>query len=183
MNKKLFLVTVLVFALIGMWTVTFEVQRVEASETIYIKADGTIDPISANITTSDEVTYVFTDHNFDSLVIEKNDIVVDGAGYKLEGADYGNGITLDEVSNITIRNLKVIKFNYGIYLYNTSNNVFHGNNVTGNYYYGFYISQSSNITVYENEVTSNGEGTYHGHPSIYVAYSSNCTIRLNNITE
>ncbi len=183
MNKKFFLAVVLVLVLVGTWGLMFRVQRLHASETIVIRIDGSIDPSSANITTSDNVTYVFTDYNFDSLVIERSDIVVDGAGYRLEGADYGNGIKLDGVSNVTIRNLEVRGFNYGIYLYNTSNNAFYGNNVTGNYYYGFYISHSSNVTLYENMVSTNGEGAYHGYASIYIAYSSNCSIRLNNITE
>ncbi|UCH32493.1 MAG: right-handed parallel beta-helix repeat-containing protein, partial [Candidatus Bathyarchaeota archaeon] len=183
MNRKFFLAVVLVFVLAGTWGVMFGVQRAQASETTVIRIDGSIDPSSANITTSDNITYVFTDYNFDSLVIERSDIVVDGMGYRLEGAGYGDGITLDDVSNVTIRNLEVIGFDNGIYLYNTSNNAFHGNNVTGNYIHGFYIYDSSNVTLYENMVSNNGEGAYHGYASIYVAYSSNCSVRLNNITE
>ena len=183
MNRKFFLAVVLVFVLASSWNVIFRVKRLEASETIVIRPDGSIDPPSANITTSDNITYFFTDYNFDSLEIERSDIVVDGAGYMLEGAGYGSGLTLEDVSNVTIKNLEVIGFNNGIYLYNTSNNAFHDNNVTGNYYHGFYISHSSNVTLYENMVSNNGEGAYHGYASIYLAYSSNCSVKLNNITE
>lgn len=58
---------------------------VQASATIYIRADGSIDPVTANITSSDNVMYVFTDDNYDSLVVQKSNVTVDGAGYALRG--------------------------------------------------------------------------------------------------
>ena len=170
------------FALVGTLVFSFGVERVKAEVPIYIRADGSVEPLTANITTSDNVTYAFNGSNYGRVFIERGDIVVDGSGYVLEGSDFGNGFSISDVSNVTIRDVEVRGFSYGIYVYNSSNNMFYWNNVTNNSQYGFYIYRALNNSVYENRVWSNGEFSYHGWASVYVAYSSNCTIRMNNIT-
>jgi hypothetical protein len=56
MNRKLVLMLTLTL-LVGTLGLSIEVQRVEASGTIYIRADGSIDPPTAPISTVDNVTY------------------------------------------------------------------------------------------------------------------------------
>lgn len=46
--------------LTGILALTFNVQPVEASGTIYIRADGSIDPPDAPVITLDNVTYTLT---------------------------------------------------------------------------------------------------------------------------
>ncbi len=46
---------------------------------IYIRADGSIDPPTAPISTVDNITYTFTGDMFsDSIVIERDNIIVEG---------------------------------------------------------------------------------------------------------
>ena len=55
MNRKL--AAALTIVLVGMMCFSCRVQTVEAAETIYIRADGSIDPTTAPISTSDNITY------------------------------------------------------------------------------------------------------------------------------
>jgi len=164
-------IAVLLASLLG---VAFRVEKVKASGTIYIRADGSIDPPTANITTVDDVTYTFTNNNYDSIVVERNDIVVDGAGYTVEGTEAldSKGIYLSGVSNVTIKNVNIKHFYYGIYLYESSNNVLSGNNVANNWY-GIELTYSSNSTLSGNNVTAN---YYNG---IFLDHSSDNTLSGN----
>lgn len=50
----------LTLLLLDMLALTFNSQTVKAFEFIYIRADGSIDPSTANITSVDNVTYTLT---------------------------------------------------------------------------------------------------------------------------
>jgi len=50
----------LTLLLIGMLTLAFNIRPVEASGTIYIRGDGSVDSSTANITSVDNVTYTLT---------------------------------------------------------------------------------------------------------------------------
>ena len=90
-------------ALIGMPNIAFGMQRVEAAVTIYIKADGSIDPETAPISRFNNVMYNFEDNINDSIVIQRDNIVIDGANYRLQGtgADLSKGIDLSDRTNVT----------------------------------------------------------------------------------
>ena len=75
----------LIALLIGMLVLVFNIKLVKASGTIYIRADGSIEPSTANITSVDNVTYTFTGNINDHIVVERDNIVVDGAGYSMKG--------------------------------------------------------------------------------------------------
>ena len=160
---------------IGMLTLAFNIQPVKASGTIYIKADGSIDPPTANITSVDNITYYFTDNNYDKIVVERDNIVVDGAGYTLQGTGIGTGIDLSGRSNVTIKNIEIKAFHYGIYLDESSNNGICGNNITNNYL-GIYLRESSNNSISGNNITANNRG-------IWLVRSANNTISGNTVTE
>jgi len=115
-----------------MLTLAFNIQLVKASGTIYIKADGSIDPPTANITTVDNITYTFTDNNYDSIVVERDNIVINGAGYTLQGTGSGTGTNLAGRSNVTIKNMMIKAFDTGIWLYESSNNSISGNIIKNN---------------------------------------------------
>jgi len=60
---------------------TGNLSVVEAVDgTIYIRADGRTDPPTANVTSSDNVTYAFTGNNYLPIVDERNNVVLDGSG-------------------------------------------------------------------------------------------------------
>ena len=100
---------VVVILLTGVIVSSANVRKVEASGPIYIRADGSVDPPTANVTTVDNVTYVFTDNIHDYVVVEKNSIVVDGAGYTVTGSGSGKGTDLAGRNNVTVRNMTIKK--------------------------------------------------------------------------
>lgn len=106
----------------------FVTARDEGS--VYIRADGTVDGTDKIL--RDENVYTFSGDITDCQVfVEKDDIVVDGAGYTLIGAA-GRGIVLSERNNVTVKNMNIeMEGGYGIYLVDTSNSMIFGNIVTG----------------------------------------------------
>jgi parallel beta-helix repeat protein len=115
----------------------FTVQPTKAqSGTIYIMPDGSISPSTTSISTVDNITYTLTGNIVnDGIVIERNNTVVNGAGYTLQGPGNGIGIELDGRNNVSVKNMKIKAFSY----------------------YGVYLDFSSNCTVSENDITNNGD--------------------------
>jgi parallel beta-helix repeat protein len=149
---------------------------------IYIRADGNIDPLTAPISTVDNVTYTFTGNTSDSVVVQRSNIVIDGKRRTLQGSGSGNGFTLSDVNNVTIKNTIIVGFWYGVYLNSTSYNILTGNgahctitenNITNNGY-GVGLYHSSDNHVFQNSITNNGDG-------IRLLRSSNNSISKNNI--
>jgi len=154
-------------------TVTVQVR------TIYIRADGSIDPPTSLISTVDNITYTLTGDiasDFDGIVVDRNNIVVDGVGYSVQGTGTRNGITLSWRSNVTIKNTKVTDFNIGIGLWGSSNITLSGNNVSNNGY-GIRLLGSSYNNLTGNTASSNSE---HG---ILLDTSSNNTLFHNNLID
>jgi len=180
---------------IGTLSLTFDIQPVEASGTIYIRADGSVEG-TTHISSVDNVTYTFTDNIYDEIVVEKDDIMVDGAGYTVQGTGSGTGIDLSSRSNVTVKNTTVKRFSYGIRLLSSSNNVISsntasdnnwgitleysinntvsGNNASNNYDWGIVVYYSANNTVWSNTASNN----YYG---IVFDSCSNSTVTGNNV--
>jgi parallel beta-helix repeat protein len=168
------------------------IQSVKADGTVHINADGSITPSTVPISTVDDVTYTLADNIYDSIIVEKGDIIVNGNGYTVQGSGFGVGIFLYSVNNVTIKNANVTGFDCGIYIYSSCNTV-SDNNVSGNivgiglcYSYntlsgniitGNSIGISSNFSssnmVSDNTINENHEGTV-------LAYCENNTIYHNN---
>jgi parallel beta-helix repeat protein len=136
-----------------MLTLAFNIQPARASGTIYIRADGSIDPPTAPISSVDNITYTFTDNIFDSIVVERDNIILDGAGYTLQGTmeSYVYGIDLSYTHSVTITDMNIKKFDVGIYLEGSFNNSIFGNNIASN---GNGIFKSSNNTISGNSITA-----------------------------
>jgi len=106
----------LVILLTGMLCSAFKIMPAEAAGTIYIRADGRIDPPTAPISTVDNVTYTFSDNIYDSIVIERDNIVVDGSGYTVQGSGSGTGVYLSNRNNVTLKNMRIQEFVLGLQL-------------------------------------------------------------------
>jgi len=142
---------------------------------IYIRADGSIDPPDVPISTVNNVTYILTGNIYDSIVVERDNIVVDGASYTLRGAGSGTGIDLSNRNNVTIKNMETTTFSYSIWLWESSNNIIYGNNLTNNYF-GIFLYSSSNNNISRNNITANND------TGIWLDSSLNNCIFGNNIT-
>lgn len=168
--------------LIGMLTLTFNIQQAKASRTIYIRANGGVDPSTAPIQRDGDV-YTFVANIYDEIVVERSDTVIDGEGHLLKGTLvwWTKGIYLSGIDNVTIKNLKIQEFYTGIYIENSSYNIIAGNDIShtsscieirGDFSLDFTCS---NNVVYRNTITN---GEYSG---IFLQESSNNTIFGNTV--
>ncbi|MEM3974471.1 MAG: NosD domain-containing protein, partial [Ignisphaera sp.] len=169
--SSILLTVVLVFSV-------FSVEPVGAVWTggkIYIRADGRVEPANAPITTRDGVTYTLTDDvTTEGIVIERDNIILEGNEHTVAGRGWGGGIRLENRRNVVVRNLKIEKFYYGIYLIESSNITITRNTISNNSR-GIALYDSSGNTISGNTITSNGDG-------IALYDSSGNTISGNTIT-
>ena len=153
-------------------------------QTVLIRSDGNVDPASASIQRFGD-RYVFTDNIRGLVTIERSDVVLDGAGYTLQGTYDGTGsggwmigqgppeptdntsawtIGVDfsavtKPHNVTVENLNIKGFYVGMYVW-VSNNIAQGNSVTDNIIGVLLSGDSNNIT--ENYIADNDEGLFLG---------------------
>jgi parallel beta-helix repeat protein len=196
--KKAVSVLMLILLLICMVSLAFNIRPVKASGTIYIRADGSVEG-TPYIQTTDNVTYVFTaDIINNSIVVQRNDIIIDGNGHTLQGARSGNGIVLSGRKNVTVRNTQINNFSTSIWISHSNDSVISGNNITANKYNGIWFGSSSNSSIIGNNITANGydgisfdassnmsiieNNIANNRDGIYLGFSSNCRISGNNIT-
>ena len=163
--------------LIGVLAFALNIRLVNASGTIYIKADGSVEPPDAPILNVENVSYTLIDNIYDSIVVERDNIVIDGEGSTVRGTEAydSKGIYLSGRRNVTIKNMEIKAFYYGILLYGSSNNSIVGNNIANNKY-GMGLSESSNNSIVRNNITANS------WDGIWLSVSSKNSIVRNNIT-
>ena len=169
--------------------------------TTYIRADGSIEP-PTDLIHRDGDTYVLLDNIFGSLVVERDNVVIDGGGFTIRGygADYrgereyagsieeGNmtipwynykDVNTSYVGiyscaeRLTVMNLKITEFWCGIELEHASDNRIVGNDVINNNQ-GIWIHYSSNNTISNNTISNNRQGL-----TLVTSYD---TVKNNTIT-
>ena len=115
---------VLLVSILGLLSAAVVVEfvcPVVAQGTIYIRADGRVDPSTAPINRVENI-YTFTNYIYGySIVVKRDNIVIDGVSHTMEGTGSGKGIDLSDRSNVTIQNLQIRYFDNGIYLDDSSN--------------------------------------------------------------
>jgi parallel beta-helix repeat protein len=161
-----------------------QIGTVKAESTIYIRADGSVD--GTYLIQRNGNIYTFTGNVYDSIVVEKDDIVVNGASYILQGLF--RGIYLENRNDVTIKNL-IIKtqlsqygYAFGIVLTSSNNNTIVNNEVIIPYNptseetvtTGILVEKSSN-----NNIISNNRITSTKDIGIQLSNSLNNTI-INN---
>jgi hypothetical protein len=191
--------------------------HVKAQSTdIYIRADGSV--VGTNNIQRNGVLYVLTGNISSGVAIQKSNIILDGAGYTLQGHG-GTGIDLTgnlteypsiyEVRNVTIKNLRIMNFNYGIDAHGSSGNTFYddyignttndvqggielylssgGNNITyctiSGTPYAIGIELSSGNSVTENNLLGGILVQLTGNETIDRNYWSDYLTRYSNATE
>jgi parallel beta-helix repeat protein len=159
--------------LASMLSVAFNIQPTGATGIVYIRADGSVDPLTTPIQREGDI-YTFINNIYDSIVVERSNIIIDGNGYVLQGtgAYLSRGIYLSGIGNVTVKNTNIQNFDMGIYLDSTSLNVISGNNIANNWFSVSLYDSSYNI-ICGNKITTN---KYCG---IELIYSSNNFLRNN----
>jgi len=175
----------LMLALTCALSLTLNIRPVKAEiRTIYIRADGRIEPETAPISTGDNVTYVFTDNIIDSqIIVERSGIIVDGCGYSLTTTlDLTYGLILSQVARVTVKNMSIKGFLRGLRLYNSLNNIIAQNNISDNRETGIELYNSPGNSFYANIIACNGLRAIYGGYGINFMWSSGNILRNNNFT-
>ena len=107
------------------------VQPVKAAATIYIMPDGSVVPPETPIQRNGN-TYTFLNNIAASMVVLKSNIVIDGTGHTLQGSGIENGIELSSLTNVTVKNMTITSFDYGIYIAYSSQITVVGNSLLDN---------------------------------------------------
>ena len=153
----------LLVLLISIESFTVGVQaQTPFSGAIIIGSDGSINPTSAPIQKSGE-TYKLLDSFMGNLTVQRNNIVLDGAGFAIgstvTGTETTVGVDLSFHSNVTVTNLQVSGFVQGIYLLNSTNCSLIGNNIISNID-GIRIDNSTGNSIIGNNITANRHGIH-----------------------
>ena len=166
--------------------VTFpNIKIVKAQSTIYIRSDGSIDGTD-NIQRNGDV-YTLIGNISGGIQVQRSNIVLDGVGYTVQGNgevtrrgidlsnDRGSEPLRPQISNVTVKNIRIIDFDRGIENVNTDNNTLIGNYIA-DCFIGINIrGKPNNVLIMDNTLVNNVNG-------ISIAYSGgNHTITHNNM--
>jgi len=176
---------------------------------IYIKADGSIEPSDAPIM---KVGYIYTltenllsDSRYYFLIIQHDNIVVDGAGYIIQShIRYPAAIYIKNMNNVTVKNFSIITTGYGIsasnslhitciannitsaseglLLDNCSESTISQNSLNDNYGSAIWLRFSTKINITKNSITWS-RGNSYSPAGIHLSNSSGCIITGNNFTK
>jgi parallel beta-helix repeat protein len=162
-------------------------SSVQHYSSIFIYDNGTIEPATAPILKVGNV-YSLTNDVYVGIAVQKSNIVFDGNGQKIYGYR-GTGVLLQNVTNVTVQNLNLMYFDYGIYLDNSNQTTLKVNTLTN---CGIKLAQnSSNNYITANNVgkvvtvESSNDNTIIGNAAsgISVTWSTNVTIRNNVLSD
>ncbi len=153
---------------------------------IFIGEDGSVDPATAPIQRNGN-TYTLIDDVYAPIIIDRDNLIIDGAGHNLIGPYNGTRTALPMVDlypqepsnnsqsqgswsvgidiakeirhNLTVTNLNIKNFSIGMWIW-TQNNTITGNALTENII-GILLSSSSN-TLTSNYIAQNDYGIFFG---------------------
>jgi parallel beta-helix repeat protein len=123
---------------------------------IYIRADGSVEGTD-KIQRDGDVYTLISDITGSIVVGYRDNVVLDGAGYRLQGDGNENGITLRISNNITVKNLELSGFNVGILVMASNQNKILNNAITDNFR-GLDFTSAENNTVSGNNIANNVGG-------------------------
>ena len=156
---------ILVFGVVPAWT---------SSLTRYIPDNNSIGTWDKNTR-----TYTLTTDVYQTIVIDKDNLTLDGAGHTITGSGWGNGVYLCQRSNVTVKNCVFSKFYIGILLFIGSSNTL-TNNITNDNSYGIYLHSGSSNTLTKNTIYNNQFGIKLYNCNLNKVYNNNF---INNPTQ
>jgi sugar lactone lactonase YvrE len=133
MNRKTALTTIFCITVLISIVAGLQVSKAQSFVTITIKPDGSVEGTDKILRNQD--IYTLTGNISGGIRVQKSNIVLDGAGYTIEGegdgVDLSNGRGQDptrtQLVNVTIKNMGIINFNTGIRLDNSGDHTIIGN--------------------------------------------------------
>lgn len=175
-----------------------ETGPAKAAEPIHIRADGSLEGTDAIRIEGNTYTLIANIDNPFGVIVEKDNIIIDGASYTIQGSGNNTGIEIMYRNNITIKNAYIINFEYGIILdgstgctvsentlksniggiliYRSTNNIINKNSITQNAVAGIQFERASSNIISANNITENGSG-------ILINGVENSTFYGNNIAD
>lgn len=173
---------VMIIILSCMSVLVFEARAETTVGVITIYDDGSITPAEAPIERNGDL-FTLTDdiEGFGTWGIEilRSNTILDGNGSTLRSTEgYGMGIYINGhyylgVHNVTIWNLNLENWGYGVFIDYSSGNTIHSNNLTGNSH-GIFLSDSSNNIMFENKIAASTQS------GISILDSSNSNTATSN---
>ena len=157
------------------------VEIKERESTIYINSDGTVTPSTAPINVNGDI-YTFEDNIYEQITINKSDIIIDGNGYTLQGTGPGvppsgsssKGLWLRWRNNVTIKNIIISGWGYGIWIWNTDHSLI-TNNVITNCWNGIDLAFLKYCNITYNDVSCRQYGL-----RVWFCINGVCYIYHNN---
>jgi len=160
-----------------------QIKQVKARGTIYIRADGSVE--GTDKIQRDGDVFTLTGDISGEIQVQKSDIVLDGAGYTLQGngEETGNGIDLSnnrgsdpsrpEISNVTLKNMGIVNFSLGIRNVNTNNNTIIGCYIADCFTGINVVGRPNNVLIKNNTFVNNVN-------PISIAYSGDVHVITEN---
>jgi hypothetical protein len=164
MNKR---ISALVLLCIIFCAVNVQLVVAQFSGSVYIEEDGSVVGTD-NIQRNGDV-YTLTGNISDGIQVQRSHIVIDGAGYTVQGNgevsrrgidlsnDRGSDPSRPEICNVTVENLRIVNFDRGIEDVNTCNNTIIGNYIA-DCFTGINIMGSANNIIKNNTIANNVNG-------------------------
>jgi parallel beta-helix repeat protein len=201
---------ILMLLLTSTATLAYRLQPVKAPDGsgpyIYIKADGSIDPSEAEalINTTDKINYlIFSNVINKSIIVERDNITIQGYNHIVQGnSSLRVGIDLTSRVNVTIEDVKITKFSYGLLL-NSSDDcrlfrntiwdnwcgiwaesclrtLINYNNASNNNFCGIRILRGGNNEMYYNTLFLNVYGILAWYSDNDILVGNNASLNWNN---
>jgi parallel beta-helix repeat protein len=170
---------------------------------ISINNDGTISPSNMPIKQSGSIYYVTGDISNYCILIERDNVILDGQGFTLSSNKTlaGSGIGIEGANNVTVRNCILKTFPVGISPYGANwggdNDIKIINNSISGCNAGIMFWYVDNGTITENTIIDSGDGIHirigslnavnqntlrNNDVGIQIEDSSNCTFNSNVIS-
>jgi parallel beta-helix repeat protein len=130
---------------------------------IYINPDGSVE--GTNKIQQNGAIYTFTDDIEGSIIVQRDNpsqsdiIIIDGAGYTLQGNGTGIGVDISGMYRVTVTNITIRQFQTGIYCTQAGSLALHANRLFGNSIsncsIGIHLESSQSVILRNNTMFDN----------------------------
>jgi len=138
----------------SMFTLIINTLPIKATNTIYIRPDGSIDPSTAPIQ-RDGNLYTFTADIYEPIVVQRSNIVIDGNRHTLRGSDGAKGFYLFNLGKVVIKNTTIAGFESGIYVLESYDINITANTIASNTNGIYFDSSTPDNYVFDNDILEN----------------------------